>query len=58
MPGHYLQIALSNRYPSALPSVLSSSPFVEGWSVYAERVMIDEGYLDRDPLMRLINLKW
>jgi uncharacterized protein (DUF885 family) len=31
---------------------------VEGWAVYAERVMIDEGYLDHDPLMKLINLKW
>ena len=58
VPGHYLQIALSNRYPSALRSVLWSGPMVEGWAVYAERVMIDEGYLDRDPLMRLINLKW
>jgi uncharacterized protein (DUF885 family) len=58
VPGHYLQLALSNRYPSALRSVLWSGPFVEGWAVYAERVMIDEGYLDHDPLMRLINLKW
>ena len=58
VPGHYLQIALSNRYPSTLRSVLWSGPFVEGWAVYAERMMIDEGYLDNDPLMRLINLKW
>ncbi len=58
VPGHYLQIALSNRYPSTLRSVLWSGPFVEGWAVYAERMMIDEGYLDHDPLMRLINLKW
>ncbi len=58
VPGHYLQIALSNRYPSTLRSVFWSGPFVEGWAVYAERVMIDEGYLGGDPLMRLINLKW
>lgn len=58
VPGHYLQIALSNRYPSALRSVFWSGPFVEGWAVYAERAMIDAGYLDNDPLMRLINLKW
>jgi len=58
VPGHYLQIALSNRYPSALRSVLWSGPFVEGWGVYAEQMMIDEGYLDHDPLMKLINLKW
>jgi len=58
VPGHYLQLALSNRYPSPLRGVFGSGPFIEGWAVYAERVMIDEAYLDRDPLMRLINLKW
>lgn len=58
VPGHYLQLAHSNRYPSTLRAVLWSGPFVEGWGVYAERFMIEAGYLDRDPLMRLINLKW
>jgi uncharacterized protein (DUF885 family) len=58
VPGHYLQLALSNRYPSTLRGVLGSGPFIEGWAVYAERMMIDAGYLDHDPLMRLINLKW
>jgi uncharacterized protein (DUF885 family) len=58
VPGHYLQLALSNRYPSTLRAVLWSGPFVEGWAVYAERMMIDAGYLNYDPLMRLINLKW
>ena len=58
VPGHYLQLALSNRYPSTLRAVLWSGPFVEGWGVYAEQMMIAEGYLDHDPLMKLINLKW
>lgn len=58
VPGHYLQLAHSNRYPSSLRAVLWSGPFVEGWAVYAERFMIEAGYLDHDPLMRLINLKW
>ena len=58
VPGHYLQLALSNRYPSTLRAVLWSGTFVEGWGVYAERVMVEEGYLDYDPLMALINLKW
>jgi uncharacterized protein (DUF885 family) len=38
--------------------VLASSPFIEGWAVYAERLMVDQGYLNEDPLMRLIQLKW
>jgi uncharacterized protein (DUF885 family) len=58
VPGHYLQLALSNRYPSTLRAVLGSGPFIEGWGVYAEQMMISEGYLDHDPLMKLINLKW
>ena len=58
VPGHYLQLALSNRYPSTLRSVLWSGPFVEGWGVYAEQMMIEAGYQDHDPLMKLINLKW
>lgn len=58
VPGHYLQLALSNRYPSTLRGVLGSGPMIEGWAVYAERLMIDAGYQDNDPLQRLIMLKW
>ncbi len=58
VPGHALQLALSNRYPSTLRAVLWSGPFVEGWAVYAEQMMIEQGYLNHDPLMKLINLKW
>lgn len=58
MPGHFVQLAHSNRNPSRLRSVLSSGPFVEGWAIYAERMMMGEGFLDGDPLMKLIVLKW
>lgn len=57
-PGHYLQLALSNRYPSTLRAVLYSGSFVEGWGVYAEQFMVEEGYNDNDPLQKLIALKW
>lgn len=58
MPGHYLQLAHANQYPSVLRAVLSSGPFIEGWAVYTEGVMIQQGYMDGDPLMKLIQLKW
>jgi uncharacterized protein (DUF885 family) len=58
MPGHYLQLAHANKYPSTLRAILSSGPFIEGWAVYTERVMIEQGYMDGDPLMKLIQLKW
>ncbi|MBP9232766.1 MAG: DUF885 domain-containing protein, partial [Phenylobacterium sp.] len=57
MPGHYLQLAHANAYPSVLRAVLSSGPFVEGWACYAEDVMADEGYLGGDPLYLLVHLK-
>jgi uncharacterized protein (DUF885 family) len=58
MPGHYVQLAHSNQYPGTLRAVLSSGVFIEGWAIYSERMMIDAGYYNGDPLMRLINLKW
>jgi uncharacterized protein (DUF885 family) len=58
MPGHFVQLAHSNRYPGKLRSVLSSGVFIEGWAIYSERVMIDAGFMDGDLLMKLINLKW
>ena len=58
MPGHYLQIAHSNKYPSTLRAVLGSGPFIEGWGMYAEKIMADAGYMDNDPLMQLIQRKW
>lgn len=57
MPGHYLQIAHANEYPSMLRAVLASGPFIEGWAVYAEGMMADQGYLNGDPLFKLTVLK-
>jgi len=58
LPGHHLQLAMSNRYPSTLRGVLGSGPMIEGWAEYSERVMIEVGYLDNDPLAKLIFMKW
>ncbi len=57
MPGHYLQLAHANATQSTLRAVLGSGPFVEGWAVYAEGMMADEGYLNGDPLFKLTVLK-
>jgi len=58
MPGHYVQLMHANRYPSQLRAVLASGTFIEGWAVYAEGMMVDQGFVGNDPLMRLIQLKW
>jgi uncharacterized protein (DUF885 family) len=46
MPGHYLQLQHSRRFGGAtrLRAALRSGTFVEGWAVYAERVVADHGY--------------
>ena len=58
MPGHYLQLAHSGRYPSTLRAVLQSGTFIEGWGVYAEQLMVNAGYNGDDPRQKLIALKW
>ncbi len=58
MPGHYLEGAHSVKHPSIVRGVLRSGLFAEGWAVYTERVMADAGYLDSDPLFRLMQLKF
>ena len=57
MPGHYVQLAHANACPSVLRAVLSNGPFVEGWAVYGESVMAQEGFLGGDPLYKLVVLK-
>lgn len=57
MPGHYLQVTHAMRYGSPLRAVLASPIFVQGWAVYAERLMIEQGFRGNDPLLRLIMLK-
>jgi len=58
MPGHYLEGAFSARHPSVLRGVLRSGMFAEGWAVYTESVMMDQGYLDNDPLFHLVRYKF
>ena len=35
-----------------------SGVFVEGWAVYTEWMMCEQGFRDGDPLLKLITLKW
>jgi uncharacterized protein (DUF885 family) len=57
-PGHYVQLEYSNKCPSLIRRVLFSGVFAEGWAVYTEQVMLDEGYGDGDLKLRLMQLKW
>ena len=48
-PGHYVQLEYSNRCPSLIRRVLSSGTFAEGWAVYTEQMMLDQGFGQGDP---------
>ncbi len=57
-PGHYVQLEYSNRSPSLIRRVLQSGVFVEGWAVYTEQMMLDQGYAEGDLRVRLMQLKF
>jgi uncharacterized protein (DUF885 family) len=58
VPGHYVQLEYSNRYPSRIRRVLSNGPMVEGWAVYTERMMVESGFGGGDPRLKLNQLKF
>jgi uncharacterized protein (DUF885 family) len=57
MPGHYVQLAHANQFraPTLVRAVWWSGSFVEGWAVYAERMMAEAGY--GGPEVRMQQLK-
>jgi uncharacterized protein (DUF885 family) len=57
-PGHYVQLDYSNRHPSLIRRVLYSGVFAEGWAVYTEQMMLDQGFGKGDLALRLNQLKW
>jgi uncharacterized protein (DUF885 family) len=57
-PGHYVQLEYANRHPSLVRKIYSSGVFAEGWAVYVEKVMLDEGFGNGDLKLRLHQLKW
>jgi uncharacterized protein (DUF885 family) len=57
-PGHYVQLERANRNPSLIRRVFQSGPFVEGWAVYGEVTMLNEGYGAGDLRLRLMQQKF
>ncbi|MEP6468590.1 MAG: DUF885 domain-containing protein [Chloroflexota bacterium] len=58
VPGHYLQLAYSNRTDSLVRSIFQSGVFAEGWAVYLTQVMMDIGYGADDPALMLVHWKF
>jgi uncharacterized protein (DUF885 family) len=57
-PGHYVQLEYSNRSRSMIRKVLQSGVFIEGWAVYTEQTMLDQGYGEGSLPLRLNQLKF
>ncbi|NTS75526.1 DUF885 domain-containing protein [Catenovulum sp. SM1970] len=58
VPGHYTQLVHSNKSPSLIKSIFGNGAMVEGWAVYTERMMLEQGYGDFEPELWLMYYKW
>jgi len=55
-PGHHLQLVHSNRVNSKVRRLFGTSLFWEGWALYCEDMMYEQGFYT-DPRTRLLKLK-
>lgn len=57
-PGHFTNFMLDRHLPLSLTEKLvSSSSFAEGWAHYCEQMIVDEGWGNGDPRVRLMQLR-
>ena len=58
IPGHYTQLVYSNNSPSIIKSLFGNGAMIEGWAVYTELMMLENGYGNDSPEMWLMYYKW
>ena len=58
IPGHYTQLVYSNNAPSIIKAVFGNGAMIEGWAVYGELMMLENGYGNNEPEMWLMYYKW
>lgn len=58
IPGHYVQLVYSNQSPSMVKSLFGNGAMIEGWAVYSELLMLENGYGNHEPEMWLMYYKW
>jgi len=58
IPGHYTQLVYANRSPSLVKSIFGNGAMIEGWAVYAERMMLESGYGQQSDEIWLLWDKW
>src|SRR6266480_4419708 len=59
MPGHYLQLAHANEFraPTLVRAIFRSGPFIEGWAVYCEQLMAEQGYGGSEVKMQQLKMR-
>jgi uncharacterized protein (DUF885 family) len=59
MPGHYLQLAHANEFraPTLVRAIFRSGPFIEGWAVYCEQLMAEQGYGGPEVKMQQLKMR-
>ncbi len=58
IPGHYTQLVYSNKSPSLIKSILGNGAMIEGWAVYTELMMLENGYGNNADELWLMYYKW
>ena len=58
IPGHYTQLVYSNKSPSLIKSILGNGAMIEGWAVYTELMMLENGYGNNSDELWLMYYKW
>ena len=56
-PGHYVQFLWIQQIPSKVRKLIGANSNAEGWAHYCEQMMLDEGYGNGDPKLRLGQLQ-
>lgn len=56
-PGHYLQTKITRESPHTVRILFPYGPYSEGWATLCERVALEAGWADGDPLTRLAQLR-
>ena len=59
MPGHYLQLAHANEFraPTLVRAIFQSGTFIEGWAVYCEQMMTEQGYGGPEVKMQQLKMR-
>ncbi|MFN0106543.1 MAG: DUF885 domain-containing protein [Bryobacteraceae bacterium] len=55
-PGHFTQFIFANQFPTRTRKLYSCSSNAEGWAHYAEQMMLEEGFGNGDPKLKLAQL--